>query len=246
MRRWLLGLTGIGLLALLVLAVYLPRMPGRLPNMHGMTLAQRDAAFIHFMVPLVDEVNVNVAQQRERLEDIQRYLQHHTQLSALQEGWLQQIASEYQVKPFDFKRHIDMHRLLTRVDIVPVSLALAQSINESAWGRSRFAREGNNFFGQWCFTENCGIVPEHRPTGDTYEVAKFASPLDAVRAYVHNINTNDAYAQLRLIRADFRAQGKSLTGSALANGLVNYSQRGAAYVHIIQGIIRDYHLARYR
>ena len=37
--------------------------------------------------------------------------------------------------------------LLVRVDSVPLSLVLAQGAEESGWGTSRFAAEGNALFG---------------------------------------------------------------------------------------------------
>ena len=52
--------------------------------------------------------------------------------------------------------------LMVRLDTVPMSLALTQAAMESAWGTSRFAREGNNLFGQWCYQPGCGIVPKRR------------------------------------------------------------------------------------
>ena len=36
-----------------------------------------------------------------------------------------------------------------RMDMIPVSIALAQAAKESGWGTSRFALEGNAIFGQW-------------------------------------------------------------------------------------------------
>ena len=35
------------------------------------------------------------------------------------------------------------------MDVIPVSIALAQAAKESGWGTSRFALEGNAIFGQW-------------------------------------------------------------------------------------------------
>ena len=44
------------------------------------------------------------------------------------------------------------------MDIIPVSIALAQAAKESGWGTSRFALEGNAIFGQWTWTGQ-GIEP---------------------------------------------------------------------------------------
>lgn len=46
------------------------------------------------------------------------------------------------------------------MDILPPSLALAQAAEESGWGTSRFAREGNALFGQWTTDPDVkGLVP---------------------------------------------------------------------------------------
>ena len=121
---------------------------------------------------------------------------------------------------------------------MPEWLALMQAANESAWGTSRFAREGNNFFGQWCFRKGCGIVPSRRAKGATHEVAAFKSPAESVRAYMHNLNTGKAYRYLRKIRTGLRRQGKPLTAEVLAAGLDHYSERGHAYVEDLRRMIR--------
>ena len=50
--------------------------------------------------------------------------------------WLRQKLREYKVK------NSDMKELQKRMDIIPVSIALAQAAKESGWGTSRFALEG--------------------------------------------------------------------------------------------------------
>ena len=44
------------------------------------------------------------------------------------------------------------------MDVVPVSIAIAQAAKESGWGTSRFALEGNAMFGQWTWGKK-GIAP---------------------------------------------------------------------------------------
>ena len=62
---------------------------------------------------------------------------------------------EYKVK----RGNID--KLKNRMDIIPVSIALAQAAKESGWGTSRFALEGNAIFGQWTW-DGQGIAPLYR------------------------------------------------------------------------------------
>ena len=44
------------------------------------------------------------------------------------------------------------------MDVIPISIALAQAAKESGWGTSRFALEGNAIFGQWTWKGD-GIEP---------------------------------------------------------------------------------------
>jgi Bax protein len=131
------------------------------------------------------------------------------------------------------------HYILDRVDEIPTALVLIQAANESAWGNSRFARQANNYFGQWRFTKGCGLVPLRRNAGAKHEVQYFTSAELSVRAYIHNLNTSPSYKMLRNLRHFLRRQGKPLDAEFLAIGLKDYSERGMDYVRIIQGMIRS-------
>lgn len=247
MQRWYL-LIALGLVLFIaivfggVLPIWQSQQDGHLDQVPA---ASRENAFIHMLLPNINQANLHVLEQRQRIIDDVSYWQHHHHLSEVERRWLDVVAKEYHVKPFNFRHQPHIDKLLLRVDEIPASLVLAQAINESAWGRSRFAREGNNLFGQWCYTSGCGIVPLRRPVGASYEVQKFATVHDAVAAYFNNINSNQVYQKLWQTRAALRRGGKPLSGDALAVGLVNYSQRGAQYVNILQDIIKRYHLAQY-
>ena len=129
--------------------------------------------------------------------------------------------------------------------MIPVSMLLAQAANESAWGTSRFAQKGNNFFGQWCFKAGCGIVPKMRPSGRIYEVARFNSPYDSVKSYLKNLNTNNGYKLFRKLRAMERETEGKLNGLVLAPGLINYSERKQKYVNSIKAIISRHNLEQF-
>jgi Bax protein len=127
---------------------------------------------------------------------------------------------------------------LSRVDVVPEGLALAQAANESAWGTSRFARDYRNFFGLWCFTEGCGVKPRQASAESTHQVAAFDSVRAGVAYYLLTLNSHPAYAALRARRQDLRVAGQAVTGDALAAGLLRYSERGQDYVDEIKQMIR--------
>jgi len=129
-------------------------------------------------------------------------------------------------------------KLLERVDAVALELALAQSANETSWGQSRFARKGNNFFGQWCYQKGCGMIAKDRTDGAQHEIARFRSVNASVRSYLKNLNTGRAYTSLRMVRRTNREAGNPVDAIAQAGGLILYSQRRHEYVKEIRAIIR--------
>ncbi len=147
------------------------------------------------------------------------------------------------VLPANLIKQQQVQKLLRRIDIVPTELVLVQAANESAWGTSRFARIGLNFFGLWCYKKGCGMVPNARDEDGKHEVAAFQSIDTAVEKYLYNINSHYAYDVFRTIRAQLRAHQQPLKPEILATGLLPYSERGADYVSDIIDMLR--HNARY-
>ena len=137
--------------------------------------------------------------------------------------------------------------LLTRVDIIPPSLALAQAAHESGYATSRFAHTGNALFGQWDWSAN-SIKPQQQRKGmGNYGIRSFNQPIDSVRAYFWNLNTHRAYAGFRKERASQRGeqQGRvELNGEILAGTLTSYSERGSEYTDELKSTIRFNRLGR--
>jgi len=184
--------------------------------------------FFNFMRPIVKSENERVLTLRKSLESARKNKNNQAMVA--------QTAKDYSVEWVKGKENWD--KLLERVDAVALELVLAQSANESAWGQSRFATKGSNFFGQWCYRKGCGLVPKKRDKGTKHEVAKFSSVNKSVRSYIKNINTGRVYAPLRQIRKKNRAAGKKPDALAQAGGLIKYSQRREAYVKEIRAMIR--------
>ena len=186
--------------------------------------------------------NGNAESLKTRTWLAQRYV--YFRLSPQDQAMVLALADEYWVDVDDksFKQIIG--ELLIKIDEVPPSLVVAQAINESGWGRSRFAREANNLFGMWCYTPGCGLVPERRRANDKHEVKRYASIQDSVDEYLRNINRNKAYTELRALRAEQRQRLQPLSGDYLAQGLRRYSSIGTEYVNRIRSIIRTRELAR--
>jgi len=196
---------------------------------------QKKNHFFTFMKPIVMAENQNITQQRQQILALQKKKQLSDQDILLLTG----LAKSYRITPTSAPDASFWKAILERVDIIPVELALVQAANESAWGTSRFARDGNNYFGQWCFKKGCGIVPGERSIGASHEVRRFEHAKESVQAYMKNINTSRAYKTLRKMRTDLRQQQRPIQAELLANGLKHYSERGMAYVKTIQSMIRS-------
>jgi len=202
----------------------------------------RKKLFIEYFLPLIDIANKRVMLEKNI---ISVWKNKASSLDQNELSQLKALTTKYRMKNFDILKQSDWDDLLAHVDIVPVSLALAQGANESAWGTSRFARKANNYYGQWCFSKGCGLVPQRRGEGKIHEVAKFAHPADSVASYIKNINRHNAYKDLRKIRAKLRQSNQPITGIALAEGLGHYSERGEAYIKDLQSMIHFNKIEQY-
>ena len=224
-----------------------------LPDFSGYSdVKQKKTAFFEYMLPLVQAGNQSIVEQRGALQEMAA---ENAELSFFQQRHLLQLAERYGVeskavdsKPVDsdaVNNQQIIDQLLLRVAPLPPSLVLAQAAIESAWGTSRFALQGNNLFGQWCYQKGCGIVPRRRSAESRHEVAKFDSVDDAVKAYLHNLNTHRAYSDLRVLRAELGTSESGATGHQLAQTLLYYSELRQVYVDEVQAVIRINKLQAY-
>ncbi|MEY4643038.1 MAG: hypothetical protein RLZZ227_3032 [Pseudomonadota bacterium] len=204
----------------------------------------RKQVFFDFLQPYVDAKNLEVKRQRQLLLGLIEKMRAGYVLDIAEMVFLQQLSEEYEVPTDDLDDQSFLQLLLRRVDVIPPSLVLAQAANESAWGTSRFAQEGYNLFGQWCYERGCGIVPDRRRPSARHEVKSFGSVQDAVDAYFQNLNTFPSYQQLRLIRQDLRQNEKPIDGMSLSEGLGDYSERGGAYIDELRRLIKHNNLQR--
>ena len=210
-----------------------------LPDFEAITnIDLKKETFFTFFNSYIEAENQRILERREKVLLFAEILADGGNLSATEQKTLDELALQYRLQDSDLPPVELVDELTVRVDIIPVSLALAQAATESAWGTSRFAREGNNIFGQWCFDEGCGLVPGQRADDASHEVKAFATVEASIRAYFRNLNTNPNYAYLRELRAQMRMKDKPLDSRALAQGLLRYSERGHVYISEIHDLIR--------
>ena len=188
----------------------------------------RKEVFFNYLLPVIHKKNAEIVALRNAISN-----------NELNDNQLNDLAKKYRVET------PSKEELLKVIDILPPSLVLAQAANESDWGRSRFAKDFNNYFGIWCFTKGCGVIPKDRDEDATHEVASFNSLEDCIDYYVLNINRSYAYEDLRLMRKNQRENLQPITGTILAQGLGNYAFPGDEYIDSIQTLINFNQLERH-
>jgi Bax protein len=208
-------------------------------------VSQMQKQFIRHLLPDIIEVNKVILAARDKIELLHHYWSMKAPLSASDKIWLADMAKEYGLNNLDFNDADSWNQLLRRVDIIPPSMALAQAITESAWGTSRFAIKGNNYYGLHCYKKGCGIPPLEKPDDDYFEVKAYPSAHASVVDYIYNLNTNVAYIKLRETRSSIRNRGEPLFGKSLIEGLTGYSILRSQYIDIIDTIIDEHNLKRY-
>ena len=121
---------------------------------------------------------------------------------------------------------------------IPLELLLAQAIIESNWGKSRFAIEGNNYFGIRTWDDNVPqLKPLKRPDA-TFGLQVYKDACESVKHYIDTLNTSNQYNSLRKIRKlELKLWGK-VDPEVLAMGLINYSEEKDLYISKVKEKIR--------
>ena len=196
--------------------------------------------FFRLLGPLILHSNELIQAQRDKVQTIIAAIRKGEKIRQGDQTLLLEIAAAYQVADgeTDFVDKTLQDELLRRVDILPPSLVLAQAAEESGWGTSRFAAQGNALFGMWTWGEE-GVMPLQQRSGlGNYKIAAYETPLHSVMAYMQNLNTHQAYSELRARRAELRKSGAKVTGWELAKTLTKYSERGQAYVDSLHSLMK--------
>ena len=204
--------------------IYLTKLPKDLKTL-GDTKKKREL-FIKIVLPLILAENKQITEDRKKLFKI---LGKNFN-TAGERVWLNRRFKQYKIEDHD------VAKLKMRMDNIPVSIALAQAANESGWGTSRFALEGNALFGQWTWSKK-GISPKNKDPNQSHKILQFQILKASVAAYKNNLNTHNAYKEFREVRAQLRQEGKQIIGLDLTKYIKNYAAIGVKYVTIIEDII---------
>jgi len=213
----------------LVKPVSLTLLPEEIKNIEN--AKKRKELFIQIVLPLIIKENNIIKLDRKKLFNIL----NKNKNTIPEKKWLALKFKQYGVV------NKDLSTLKVRMDVVPISLTIAQAAKETGWGTSRFAQEGNALFGQWTWTGN-GIKPSGADDDSTHKVMRFKVLQASVKAYKRNLNTHSSYKNFRMARAELRDKKKNLDSLVLSEYLDKYAETGKEYIKILQQIIRQNNL----
>jgi Bax protein len=187
---------------------------------------ERKELFIKIVLPLILQENEKIEEDRKKLFKMLAKKSNTKE----EKNWLKLKFKEYKIK------NHDISELKIRMDIIPVSLAIAQAAIESGWGTSRFALEGNALFGQWTWSDK-GLKPLGNTDGD-HKVMHFKILTASIKAYKKNLNTHSGYIEFREARANLRNRNERVTGLKLTQYLDKYSATGMEYTKKLELTIK--------
>ena len=129
---------------------------------------------------------------------------------------------------------------------IPFDLIVAMAAYESAWGKSRFAKEGNNLFGirTWDLENIPHMKAKKRPDAP-WGVRKYVSMCSCIKDYIQILNNHPAYEEFRSARSwEIKMYGYT-NATTLSKFLIAWSELGEEYTNRLQEIILKIHKEGY-
>ena len=212
--------------------IYISSLPN---DFSKVSSSKKKSLFIRSLLPLIIKENEKIISLNKRIRLLQSKFNQINRKDAV---WLKNNLIAYKT---DTMR---IEELLMKVDIIPVSIALAQAAIESGWGTSRFSIEGNALYGQWSWKKGSGIIPKERKKDEKYEVKSFLSLGSSVESYMKNLNTHPNYENFRINRALLRSHNMSISGLKLYKYLNDYAANDM-YAEILFNVIEKNNLDQF-
>jgi uncharacterized FlgJ-related protein len=172
--------------------------------------------FIQNIFQLLFLENQKILRERRCIQKWLDLRKEKQPLTAGDKAYFGILKKKYQASSLD--------ELWIKADVVPISMAVAQSIEESGWGKAKIAQKRRSYFGM------C----------QRNAVISYQNSQDCVAHYLNNLNRHASYSKMRRLRAQLRLQKKPITGKALLPTLSAYSvyKRYIAKIALIMNAYR--------
>ena len=163
-------------------------------DLENISVKDKKKKFISDLFPVIQNANQDIIEKRNIFFEIEKKIESNN-LNVLEAAILKKLFNEYKVK------NNDLAELKKRIDIVPISLVIAQAAIETGWGKSRFANEGNNLFGirTWNKDEPY-LLPIPWTEWPGWGVKVYETRCDSVRDYLRILNEVFAFTEFRAAR----------------------------------------------
>jgi|9_EtaG_2_1085328.scaffolds.fasta_scaffold14317_1 Bax protein len=89
---------------------------------------------------------------------------------------------------------------LHKYERIPTELIIAQAVLESNYGKSRFAKQGNNLFGIRTWDLKDKHIKPFNTKDQTFGIKVFASKCSCVKYYIKILNNSSAFKEFRKVR----------------------------------------------
>jgi len=185
--------------------------------------------FVDMVLPSILIVNFEIQQYRKFVMYIKKKLEEGKEILPEEEDLIGKLLEKYKAD--------GLNELLTKLNVNPVSLVLAQAAIESGWGSSRFFVQANNLFGVWTFNKKRASKIKAK-NADVYLKA-YSNILESIKDYYDSINLGWAYRRFRLVRL------QTDNPFLLTNHLEKYSILRQVYVQRLKSIIKANRLDKY-
>ncbi|WP_457625973.1 glucosaminidase domain-containing protein [Persephonella sp.] len=185
--------------------------------------------FVDMVLPSILIVNFEIKQYRKFVMYIKKKLEEGKEILPEEEDLIGKLLEKYKAD--------GLNELLTKLNVNPVSLVLAQAAIESGWGSSRFFVQANNLFGVWTFNKKRASKIKAK-NADVYLKA-YSNILESIKDYYDSINLGWAYRRFRLVRL------QTDNPFLLTNHLEKYSILRQVYVQRLKSIIKANRLEKY-
>ena len=118
---------------------------------------------------------------------------------------------------------LHLNSLSNEFERVPLEIIISQAINESEWGKSRFAIEGNNLMGIRTFDPaDDQIKPINKPNV-SWGLRIFETKCESISYYIDLLNESHHYKNFREER-DKQVVGDQLNSAVLVKTLAIYAE----------------------
>lgn len=193
--------------------------------------------FVCSLLPDAIRMNMYVYKQRILVLSLKRIAAKNT-LKVEEQNWLNQLKSAY-----NLDLNADFDDILTRVDIIPLPVLLAQSAIETGWGTSRASLQAKNYFGihGTVGKDNCLLALKD----PSVCIKKYNNIVESIADYIEFLNTKRSAEKFRLVRYQLRSSGSVLDPFKLSATLTFYSAIGQQYVKQVNDMMTGQNFVKY-